>query len=239
MDFMTIILAVVAVYVAKPAFLGKGKLMAMENVKEGKEKTARKGLRIAYLVMFFCSLLMILVTVCQNKGFTANTYKVTFDDAYTDASGNTYEAGQQIVLDVEGMNALYALPADAQPTPQPANNGLSCAPAASSYAQVPCKYEAIKELTELGQKIPGKDIDAKYKFIRTMSIVFFIISLCDIVFLLVFINKMTDKDKKAKAQATQTAAANHRVSMPSGAFTFDENEPVAPDDPKVADAGKL
>lgn len=233
MDFMTIILAVVAVYVFKPAFFGTGKLMQIENVKEGKEKVARKGLRICYLIMFFCSVFMILITLAQNKGFTVSNYKVTFNGAYTAADGTSYEEGQVITLNEEGMNALYALPESQKPAESSSSaSGFSCMPSASNYASVPCKYEPIYEATEFGAKFPGKDAGAKFKFVRTMSVVFFAISLADIVFMMVFINKMTDKKKKAKAQA---AAVGRRASMPSNAFSFDDDEPVAPDDPKVSD----
>ena len=238
MDFMTIILAVVAVYVAKPAFTGKGKLMEIENVKEGKEKIAKKGLRICYLVMFFSSLLMILVTLFQNRGFTVNSYTVTFNDAYSVPGGTSYEKGQEVVMTAEELNALYTSnTSDSSSSSSSSSSGFSCAPSASNYVAVPCKYAPIYETTEYSEKLPGKDAAEKYQFIRTMSVILFGISLADIIFLLVFTNKMTDKAKKQKAQ--ERAQTGRRPAMPSGAFNFDENEPVAPDDPKVSDPGKL
>ena len=162
---------------------------------------------------------------------------MTFTEAFTATDGTVYTPDQVYVMTAEELTALYTAPVseeEAAATPAPAA-GFSCMPAASTTAtvSVPCKYEPNYEPTEYGKKIPGENGLAKWKFIRTLSVVFFGISLADIVFLLIFTNKMTDKAKKAKAQA---AAAGHRVSgMPTGAFSFDEDEPLAPDDPKVTD----
>ena len=230
MDFMSLILIVVAVYVAKPAFTGKGKLMTIEHVKKDKEKTAKKGLRVAYLVMFFCSLCMIGVNYLQNTAFPIESYKVTFNEAYTAADGTTYEAGQVENMTAEQMNALYTVPESE--TESTSSSGTGSCMSAANVASVPCTYESVYGSTNITEKIPGADINAKYKLVRIMSTVLFCISLSDIVFLMIFINKMTDKKEKAKAQ---TASTGRRVSMPSNAFRFDENEPTAPDDPKVSD----
>lgn len=254
MDFMTIILAVVAVYVAKPAFTGKGKLMQLEGIKEGKEKIAKKGLRISYLIMFFCSLIMILITVLQNKGFETQ-YKVTFTEevTYTENDVTTvYAVGQEEIMSESKITSVYsyiveqknnaaaeeaASAEEPAATAAPATSGFSCMPTTSSSGtttSLPFTYElaGYEATTEFAKKIPGKDGDAKWKFIRVMSIVFFAISVADIVFLLVFTSKITDKEKKKKAQAA--TASNRRVSMPRGAFDFDQEEPFAPDDPKTA-----
>ena len=236
MDFMSIILVVVLVYVAKPAFAGKGKLMQLENVKAGKEKIARKGLRICYLIMFFCALFMLLISFAQSKGFTTK-YSVTFNEAFTAADGTAYEKDQVVVMTAEEANALYTAPApaadEAQPTPTPAPAAGSCMGAAGNYVQPPCTFEAKYELTEFGEKIPGESAEAKYQLVNTLRTVFFFISLADIIFLLIFTNKVTDKVKKEKAKA---ASAGYRVpGMPTDAFNFSDDEPTAPDDPRVAD----
>lgn len=230
MDFMVIILAVVVVYVARPAFTGKGKLMALENVKEGKEKIAKKGLQISYLIMFFCALIMLLITVVQNKGFTVENYSVTFEEAFTAADGTAYEKDQNVLMTVEEITALFTAP-ETEETETAQTQTNSCMGTASNYVSVPCKYEAVYETTKLGEKVPGADALSKFKLVRTLSIVFFCISLADIVFLIVFTNRMTDKAKKEKSRE---AAEGRRVAgMPSQAFNFDADEPTAPDDPKI------
>lgn len=230
MDFMVIILAIVVVYVARPAFTGKGKLMALENVKEGKEKIAKKGLQICYLIMFFCALIMLLVNLLQSRGFTVDKYSVTFEDAFTAADGTVYEKDQNLVMTIEELQALFTAPATEE-TQSSGTAAYSCMGTANNYVSVPCKYEAIYETTKLGEKVPGADAYAKFKLVRTVSVIFFFISLADIVFLVVFTNKMTDKAKKEKARE---AAEGRRVpGMPSQAFNFDADEPTAPDDPKI------
>ena len=254
-----IFLLAVAVYVAIPVFTGKGKLMQLQYIKEGREKATRKGLRIAYLVMFICSLLMAGVTYIENNQFTVQSYTCTFTEDFTAADGTVYTNGQTVDLTPEEYQALASTDTTATATAEPAEAAATeaatasetadtaaaaetAAPTAaaqtaaascmaSSTATVPCTVSGANLLASgIAEKFPGETGMEKYNFIRRISLILFGLSAADIVFLIVFIKKNTDKAAKAAAEkeaaAKQGGGRRAAGSMPRGAFVFDDEDMV-------------
>lgn len=267
MSIYPFLMLAVAVYVARPAFTGKGKLMHVDFVKEGKEKTLKKGLRGCYSVLFVTALVLAVSSYFQTAGFKT-LYQCTFTEDFTAADGRFFASGETYVLTLEEAQTLADAPAvtaepaaetteeaeapaeeaNAEPaateapaaTAAPASQSLSCLPAASesssSSVTVPCEVSTLSEANEKGAWLPGEDDNAKMKFLRNLSVIAMIVSVADIVFMMIFTNRMTDKEARkaaaaeAQARSGRTAARNGQSIMPKGAFEFTDEDKEVIDD---------
>lgn len=201
----------VAVYLAKPVFTGKGKLLEAENLKEGKEQDFKKYLRLLYTGVFVMSLLIGFVNIASEYGYTRANL-ITFTQDYVDNHGVEYKAGE-----VYSEEELIAKEFELVPSTQQQSASL-CAP-------VPQQ--------ELPYSVEQQEPVLKWQWLSflplatmlVLNYVFMGISVLLVVGIFVVMNIYTDKEKKAKAQE---AAVGRKPSMPSAAFDFDEDEPTFP-----------
>ena len=215
---LILIMVFVAGYLAKAVFTGKGKLLEAENIKKGKEQEYKKYLRLLYTGMFVMTILIALVNAAGTYGYTVE-YEYTFTQDYTDADGIVHPAGVPHTL--EEMQQINYV--------QSESTGSLCA--VGSQETIP--YEAKQLPPQLNW--PWMHF-LPYQALVVLNYVCMGISVLLVIGIFVFINRYTDKEAKAKAQA---AAAGQRPSMPKGAFDFEDAGETFPvnekDDP---DAGE-
>lgn len=200
-----IILLAIAVYLAIPVISGKGKLLAVENIKKGKEKTYVKYLRLIYLVLLIAVLLMAAFNFVEQVAYET-TYHYEFTEDYEGADGVVHPAGESHTA-TEMREILI-------PTE---SSGSLCAPADASTQ--PYRYT---ETTHTLKARYGFLSFLPYETAHVLNFISLGLSMITVVGLFLFINLMTDKEAKKKAQAARTSPV--RPSMPKGAFDFSDYE---------------
>ena len=205
--FFSLLLIVVAVIVAIPAFTGKGKLMSTENIKKDKIETYKKGLRILYAIMMVEVLVMAFFNFAEKVAYV-QTHYYEFTEDYMGADDKLHPAGES-----HPTNEMIEI---LQPTETSAS---MCANTADAEA-LPYKYTGTTYT-----------LDERYAFVgsipyQTAHILNFVglgVSLVVVLALFIFINKMTDKEaQKKSAQKKNAAKGPVRPSMPKGAFDFSD-----------------
>ena len=202
--FFSLLLLVIAGFVAVPAFTGKGKLMATENIKKDKIATYKKGLRILYAVMFVVVLVMAFFNFVEKVAYV-ETHYYEFTEDYLGADDQIHTAGESHTTD-EMRQILI-------PTE---SSGSLCA--TSESAPLPYKYTGTTYTLDERYAFLGS---IPYQTARIMNFVGLGLSLIVVFCLFFFINRLTDK----KAQQKNSKAAKRgpvRPSMPRGAFDFSD-----------------
>ena len=202
--FFTLLMLVVAVVVAIPAFTGKGKLMSTENIKKDKIPTYKKWLRILYAVMLVIVLLMAFFNFVEKVAYV-QTHYYEFTEDYLGVDGKVHPAGESHTTE-EMLEILI-------PTE---SSGSMCAPADTS--DLPYKYTGTTYTLDERYAFVGF---VPYKTAHVMNFVGLGLSMVIVFCLFFFINRMTDK----KAQQQNSRAAKRdpvRPSMPRGAFDFSD-----------------
>ena len=202
--FFSLLMVVIAVFLAYSVFTGKGKLMAVENIKKDKIGTYKKWLRILYAVMMVIVLLMAFFNFVEKEAYVQTNY-FEFTEPYVGADGVTYAAGEphpteemrEILLPTETSQSLCS-PVDTESLP---------------YRFLETTYTLNERYAFLGF-VP-------YRTAHILNFVILGISMAIIFALFVFINMMTDKEaqKKNSRAAKQNPV---RPSMPKGAFDFSD-----------------
>ncbi len=202
--FFCLLMLFIAVFVAIPAFTGKGKLMSTENIKKDKIPAYRKWLRILYGVLFVVVLLMAFFNFAEKVAYV-QTHYYEFTEDYLGADDQIHPAGESHTRE-EMIEILV-------PTE---SSGSLCAPTDTSA--LPYKYTGTTYT-----------LDERYAFMgfipyQTAHILNFVglgVSMAVVFALFVFINKMTDK--KAQQQNARAAKRNPvHPSLPKGAFDFSD-----------------
>ena len=205
--FFSLLMVVIAVFLAYSVFTGKGKLMAVENIKKDKIGTYKKWLRILYAVMMVIVLLMAFFNFVEKVAYVQTNY-YEFTEDYLGADEKVHPAGESHPTD-EMIEILV---------PTETSAGSLCAPADTS--ELPYKYTGTTYT-----------LDEKYSFVsfipyKTARILNFVglgVSLVVVLALFIFINKMTDKDlQKKNYQKKNSSKGPVRPSMPKGAFDFSD-----------------
>ena len=244
-----ILLAVMGIYVLYGAIVGKGRLFAMDNIKEEAKEKVHKTLRLLYFALAAVMLLMALSNFGQTVLYSQQVtyYEVTpaysadFADIITDGTveyeGTKYTVDGQ--HDVSEINAILMAANAAHPdkfTDESSYSMLSCMGSGSS-SKVANYYNMIEVTDANGNKIyestigsvrsdanDGSFISKLYgaispTLLRVLSYVFMGLAIVGVVSLFVIIRKNTDKEKEAKNRAQSSGQA-----MPSSAFNFDDEE---------------
>ena len=205
--FFSLLMVVIAVFLAYSVFTGKGKLMAVENIKKDKIGTYKKWLRILYAVMMVIVLLMAFFNFVEKVAYVQTNY-YEFTEDYLGADEKVHPAGESHPTD-EMIEILI---------PTESSGGSMCAPVDTS--ELPYKYTGTTYT-----------LDEKYSFVsfipyQTARILNFVglgVSLVVVLALFIFINKMTDKDlQKKNYQKKNSSKGPVRPSMPKGAFDFSD-----------------
>lgn len=205
--FFSLLMVVIAVFLAYSAITGKGKLMATENIKKDKIGTYKKWLRILYAVMTVIVLCMAFFNFVEKAAYTQTNY-YEFTEDYLGADEKVHPAGESHPTD-EMIEILI---------PTESSSGSLCAPVDTS--ELPYKYTHTTYT-----------LDERYSFLgfipyQTAHILNFVglgLSLVVVLALFIFINKMTDKEaQKKNAQKKSAAKGPVRPSMPKGAFDFSD-----------------
>ena len=218
--FFSLLMVVIAVFLAYSVFTGKGKLMTVENIKKDKIGTYKKWLRILYAVMMVIVLLMAFFNFVEKVAYVQTNY-YEFTEDYLGADEKVHPAGESHPTD-EMIEILI---------PTESSGGSMCAPVDTS--ELPYKYTGTTYT-----------LDEKYSFVsfipyqtaRIMNFVGLGLSMVIVFGLFFFINRMTDK--KAQQQNSRAAKRNPvRPSMPRGAFDFsDYKDEVEVKDDMFSDA---
>ena len=211
--FFSLIMLAVAVYLAKPVFTGKGKLLEADHIKEGKEKAFKRYARLIYAGLFIAVLLMASVNYVTNVGYTA-VYHYTFTEDYTDADGILHPKGEENTADE--MSAINMV----QDESSSSSSGSMCATTSSETASNPYEYTGTtytlsKEWLSF----------ISYSTAKILNYVILGITMALVIGLFIFINMMTDKEAKKKDEAAVVTAQRR---MPDGAFNFDDYEEEIP-----------
>ncbi len=194
--FFSLLMVVIAVFLAYSVFTGKGKLMAVENIKKDKIGTYKKWLRILYAVMMVIVLLMAFFNFVEKVAYVQTNY-YEFTEDYLGADEKVHPAGESHPTD-EMIEIL--IPTDT--------------------SELPYKYTGttytLDEKYSFVSFIP-------YKTARILNFVGLGVSLVVVLALFIFINKMTDKDlQKKNYQKKNSSKGPVRPSMPKGAFDFSD-----------------
>ena len=91
--FFSLLMVVIAVFLAYSVFTGKGKLMAVENIKKDKIGTYKKWLRILYAVMMVIVLLMAFFNFVEKVAYVQTNY-YEFTEDYLGADEKVHPAGE-------------------------------------------------------------------------------------------------------------------------------------------------
>ena len=205
--FFSLLMVAVAVVLAIPVITGKGKLMAIENIKKDKILTYKKWLRILYAIMMVIVLCMAFFNFVEKVAYV-QTHYYEFTEDYLGADEKMHPAGESHPTD-EMIEILI---------PTESTTGSLCTPADTSA--LPYKYTGTEY-----------SLDPRYDFVgfipyQTAHILNFVglgLSLVIVLALFIFINRMTDKEaQKKNAQKKNAAKGPVRPSMPRGAFDFSD-----------------
>ena len=239
-----ILLAAMGIYVLYSAIVGRGRLFAMENIKDELKEKAHKLMRLMYFALAAVMILMAIANFGQTVLFSqqvtyyeaTDAYKTEFAEIITDGKieyeGKTYTVDGQ--HDVSEMNALLMAANAKYPdkfTSNTASSPLSCFGASANYYKEvrvtdaegnPVYQSTIKSIRSDAND--GSFISKLYKAIpssllRILSYVLMGLAVVGVVGVFVLIRKFTDKEKEQKAR---TYAAGN--TMPSSAFNFDDEE---------------
>ena len=205
--FFTLMMVGIAVFLAIPVFTGKGKLLAVENIKKDKLATYKKWLRILYAVLMVVALVMAFFNFVERVAYV-QTYYYEFTEEYVGADGVTYAPGEPHTVDE--MREILV--------PTESTTGSLCAPADTS--ELPYKYTGTTITLDERYAFVGF---IPYQTARIMNFVILGVSMAVVLGLFIFINKMTDKEaQKKNAQKKNAAKGPVRPSMPKGAFDFSD-----------------
>ena len=244
-----ILLAGMGIYVLYSAIVGKGRLFAMENMKEETKEKAHKIMRTMYFALAAVMILMAVANFGQNVLFSqplsyyeaTDAYKTEFADIITDGKveyeGTTYTVDGHHTTDE--MNALLQAANAKYPDKFTDNtsSGLSCLGASSGSSKIANYYKVVEVTDADGNAVyqstigsvrsdanDGSFISKLYgaiapSFFRIISYVLMGLAVVGVVSLFLIIRKFTDKEKEAKARSYSNG-----TSMPSSAFNFDDEK---------------
>lgn len=205
--FFSLLMVVIAVFLAYSAITGKGKLMATENIKKEKIDTYKKWLRILYAIMTVIVLCMAFFNFVEKAAYTQTNY-YEFTEDYLGADEKVHPAGESHPTD-EMIEILI---------PTESTTGSLCAPVDTS--ELPYKY--THTTYQLDERYAFLDF-IPFQTARILNFVGLGLSLVVVLALFIFINKMTDKEaQKKSAQRKNAAKGPVRPSMPKGAFDFSD-----------------
>ena len=244
-----LLLLAMGIYVLYGAIVGKGRLFAMENIKEEAKEKVHKWLRILYFalagIMFLTAIANFGQTVLYSTPLSyyeaTDAYKQDFADIIKDGkvtyNDTVYEVDGE--HDVTGMNALLMAANEVHPeklTDSSSSSMFSCM-GSSGTSKVAQYYREIEVLDANGKRVYQSTIGTArsdtddgsflYKlysafsdtFLRVLSYVFMGLAVIGVVGLFLIIRKFTDKEKEAKARTYAS-----QPSMPTSAFDFDEED---------------
>ena len=244
-----LLLLAMGIYVLYGAITGKGRLFAMENIKDDAKEQVRKWMRMLYFALAGIMFLTAIANFGQSVLYSTplsyyeatDLYSQDFADIIHDGKV-TYEEKEYTVAgehDTTGMNALLTAAYNAHPEKLTDNSSaalFSCmgnsgtSKVAQYYNQIAVKDADGKQVyvSTIGNvrsdANDGSFLSKLYnalsdKVLRILSYVFMGLAVLGVVGLFVIIRKFTDKEKEAKAR---TYAA--QPAMPKSAFSFDEEE---------------
>ena len=226
MSFLfTIVLLAVAGYVLFSAITGKGKLFAVDNIKDDKIPQFKKLLRPIYGVLGGIMLLMALLSAYQNIVFAENTYAFA-DDFRTyfadkiDKDGNIegIDANVNTVYSYSKMSSFFSS-LEAPEVPE----GV-----APNYAEAVRDENGELVFVGLGEQTVGQNaVFTKlrtiipYKLTQILTWVFMGLAILVVVGVFILMHRFTDKEKFEKAKQKRASGGDE---MPSSAFDFSEEE---------------
>lgn len=244
-----ILLAAIGLYVLYSAIVGRGRLFALENIKEEEQDKVRKLLRLLYFGLAAIMLLMSVFNFGQTVLYTKQVTYYEVTPAYTADFSDIIKDGMveydSVKYPVEGqhdvneMNAILMAANTAHPdkfTDNSASSMFSCFGSAGSN-KIANYYKVIEVTDANGNKVyestiksvrsdanDGSFISKLYQtfsdtLLRVLSYVFLGLAIVGLVAVFLIIRKFTDKEKLAKAKAQAAGQV-----MPSSAFNFDEEE---------------
>lgn len=244
-----ILLLAMAVYVLYGAITAKGRLFAMENIKEDCVDQAKKYMRILYFAIAALMLLMAVTNFGQSVLYSQDERYYELTEAYSTDFSDVIEDGK-VTYDnksytVEGhhsaeeMNAFLTAANAKHPEKFQSSTPASMFSCGGSGAQaLIAKYYKESVVTDAdGNPVyistignihsdanDGSFISKLYgalspTLLRVLSYVFMGLTIVLIALLFVVIHKFTDKEKAAKARSYASGSA-----MPKGAFNFDDDE---------------
>ena len=205
--FFSLLMVVIAVFLAYSAITGKGKLLATENIKKDKIDTYKKWLRILYAVMMVIVLCMAFFNFVEKVAYV-QTHYYEFTEDYLGADEKVHPAGESHPTD-EMIEILI---------PTETTTGSLCAPADTS--ELPYKYTGTTYTLDERYSALGF---IPFQTARILNFIGLGVSMVVVLGLFLFINRMTDKEvQKKNAQKKNTAKGPVRPSMPRGAFDFSD-----------------
>lgn len=244
-----ILLLAMAVYVFYGAITAKGRLFAMENIKEDCVDQAKKYMRIMYFAIAALMFLMAItnfgqtVLYSQDERYyeTTEAYATDFADIISDGKV-TYDNKTYTVEghhSTEEMNALLMAANAKHPEMFQSDTPASMFSCTGSGAQNKIlQYYKESSVTDAdGNPVyistignvrsdanDGSFISKLYgtlspTLLRVLSYVLMGLTIVLIALLFVVIHKFTDKEKAAKARTYASGNV-----MPKGAFNFDDDE---------------
>ena len=157
--FFSLLMVVIAVFLAYSVFTGKGKLMAVENIKKDKIGTYKKWLRILYAVMMVIVLLMAFFNFVEKVAYVQTNY-YEFTEDYLGADEKVHPAGESHPTD-EMIEILI---------PTESSGGSMCAPVDTS--ELPYKYTGTTytlDLNFVGLGVSLVVVLALFIFINKMT----------------------------------------------------------------------
>lgn len=245
-----ILLAAMGIYVLYSAIVGRGRLFAMENIKDELKEKAHKLMRLMYFALAAVMILMAIANFGQTVLFSqqvtyyeaTDAYKTEFADIITDGKieyeGKTYTVDGQ--HDVSEMNALLMAANAKYPdkfTSNTASSPLSCFGASAGSSKIANYYKEVRVTDADGNPVylstiksirsdanDGSFISKLYKAIPSslLRILSYVLMGLAVVGVVgVFVLIRKFTDKEKEQKARTYAAGN---TMPSSAFNFDDEE---------------
>lgn len=202
-----VIMVALAVYLLYSVISGKGKLLATENIRKGKEAQYVKHLRLIYLVLAIVILFMAAFNFAEQVAYRTDYY-YEFTDTYEGADGQTHVAGERHTVS-EMQQIIIAN-----------ESGSMCAPSEATDQIAPYRY--VETTHTLKPQYSFLSF-LSYEAAHTLNYVTLGVSMLVIIWLFIFIRLMTDQKAKKKAKEEAARKSMH-PSMPSGAFDFEDYE---------------
>lgn len=224
----TLVLLAISGYVLYSAFTAKGKLFAVDNIKEDLIPVFIKFLRPLYFVLGFLLLIMALTSLFQNVVYSDLCYRFT-DDFKTyyadciDSKGNI----EGTACNVDGTYSYNVMSSVFGNLPERSNVPEGTNP---TYAEAALDEKGAYLYVGAGETEPNQNETyiklreiLSYRGTQILTWVTMGIAIGLVILLFVIMNKFTDKEKVAKAKAAQNG-----TSLPKSAFVFDD-EPESVD----------
>ena len=220
----TLVLFIIAGYVLYSAVVAKGRLFAVDNIKEDLIPLFKKILRPLYLGLGLLLLLMALTSLFQNVVYSEMCYRFT-DDFKTYYSENIDSKGniKGTSCNVDGTYSYTVMSSVFGNLPAPSNVPEGTNP---SYAEPATDEQGNNLYIGAGESEPNQNETYQklrnaisYRLSQIITWVTMGLAVGLVILLFVIMNKFTDKEKAAKAKAIQSGAV-----LPQSAFEFDDEK---------------